>query len=602
MKLWDSQIRQLLQPYRRRMLRVVMLATAASIVELVLLGVFFCAARLATQGKIEIRPLDISWTSSPGLMTGIGLALLAVGVAKFVMAMVVERESARLSSAALADLQTRALETHLDASLSCFWKVKGGELQHHIIHLPNRVKEYVHYLPVLISSSIMIAVVSIFAAFLSWKLFLAAAIAGGIYALALQKISHHVYIFACRVLNVLGKKLAATSHEALAGIRQIKMFHLEKIWVSQFRSVALDFAREHARHKWWTLLPQKSVELVFVMVFAAGFVSFGLFPKSFATLSLSAFLTFIFGVFRLIPYLIQTGRAYGQMTSALPSVRDYYEHLKAFEAEPSGGSDLPFSKGEPLCVELEDVSFSYGSGPDVLRHVSLMLEPNSVTAIVGLSGSGKSTLIDIVLGLINPKSGRVRCNGVDVRSIKRREWLKEAALSSQDSFLFHDTIERNLAAAHEGATREQIMAACRTAGVLEFLENQPEGINTVVGDRGLTLSGGQRQRLALARALLKPSRILILDEPTSALDSQIEESVYRELWPALRERTTLIVSHNLNVIQRADRIHVLMNGAICQSGTHEELMASPGIYRDIFTTQLQSGSPAREPSGEEVTV
>jgi len=588
----NPELRTLIAPYRGRLLRVALLATAASLMELTLLGVFFCATRLGVQGRLEIKAIGVEWVSSPGVLAAIGGVLFLLGLIKFLMAMRVEGEIARLSSTALADMQTRSMEAHLDASLSSFWHSKGGEIQHHIIHLPNRAKEIIYYLPGLIASVIMIAVVSVFAAVLSWKLVLAAAIIGGIYGLFLQQIAHHVYIHACQVLNILGKKLSATSHEAIAGIRQIKMFHLEKQWTDEFKGVAMDFGREHARHTWWTLLPQKSLEMLFITLIAGGLVVFSIFPQSRSVLDLSAFLTFIFAMFRVIPYLVQAGRAYGKLTSALPSVREYFLHLQKLRRQSTGEGVLPFKQGEPVRVELEEVTFAYGKGPDVLRNVSLTLEPNSVTALVGLSGSGKSTLIDIVLGLIHPQSGRVLCNGVDVAGVRQQEWLKEASLSSQDTFLFHDTIEKNLAAADPGATREQILAACRLCGVAEFLETQPAGLDTIVGDRGLTLSGGQRQRLALARALLKRAGILILDEPTSALDSKIEEAVYQELWPALRKRTTLIVSHNLNVIQRADRIHVLLNGTVCQSGTHAELIASEGIYRDLFNVQFR---PAASP-------
>lgn len=578
-----------------------MLAVVTSLVEVALVVVFYVAIRMALNGRFEVKRFDWSIEATPEWLLMLGGVLLLVGVIRFWIGMMLERHVAELSGEALADLQSGSMRAHLKAPLSIFWKGKGGRFIFHINNLPGRTREFLQNVPVLISSVTMIAMVSIVLACLSWKLLLASAILGGIYALFLQRVSHHVYYLACAEFDRLGKKLAETSHEALAGLRQIRVFQSEERWSSYFEEVARAHAREYARHRWWTLLPQKSLELGIVLLVGGGLILYASLRSHFEGFNLSIFITFVFGMLRLTPYLVQAGRSYGLLVSTLPSVENYFDHLKQIESREEMGNPLPFRQGESVEVALDRVTFRYGDGPEVLKDVSLTLEPGAVTALVGLSGSGKSTLIDIILGLVEPTRGSVLCNKINLDTIRMSEWLKEVALSSQDSFLFHDTLENNLRVAHPDASDEQLREACRLAGVDEFLDGLAQGMKTMIGDRGLTLSGGQRQRMALARALVKPAPVLILDEPTSALDSKIEEKIYRQLWPHLKKRTTLIVSHNLNVISRADRIHVMMNGVIQQSGTHDELVSVEGIYRDLFCIQY-AASPLKKIAPEEVPV
>ena len=588
-KIWSPQAQSLIRPYRRSIVKITLLGITAAFVEAAFLIIFFLAIQLLLNGRISISKLEWSVESSPESMAAMGGLLLLAGVLRFLITMSFERKVAGLSGGALANLQAESMKAHLEAGLPTFWKHKGGELQFHINNLPGRAREFVQNVPTLISSLVMIAMVSLFLGALSWKLFLAALVVGGLYGIFLQAVSHHVYYLACGRFDELGKKLAEISHEALAGIRQVKVFQSENRWTGSFRKVADEHAQEFARHRWWTILPQRCLDLAMVIIFAAGLFAFAWSRQNpEQLLASSVFITFVVGVLRLAPYLVQAGRSYGQLSSALPSVEAYYNHLDHLAKEPDRGVELPFRAGDRVRVDLQGVSFGYRMGIDVLKDVSITLEPKSVTALVGLSGSGKSTLVDLILGLVEPRRGEILCNDRNVREIRKQEWLKGVSLSSQDTFLFHDTIENNLRVAAGSISREEVMKACRLAGVTEFVRVLPNGLDSMVGDRGLTLSGGQRQRLALARALLKPAEVLILDEPTSALDPRIEEAVYRDLWPILKERTTLIIAHNLSAIQRADRIYVLMDGAIQQAGTHGELISEEGVYRDLFRSQSRA--------------
>lgn len=601
MKIFDSiHARELMRPYKAQIVRISMLGVLSALIEVLFLALFYVSIQLVIKGHVAVKMINLSIDASPSRIIALGGALVLVGLVRFALTMKFERRLADLSGESLADLQTRAMRAHLDAELSTFWTRKGGELQFHINNLPGRAREFVQSVPALIASLAMIAIVSCVLGVLSWKLLLTALGIGAIYGIFLQKVSHHVYYLACGRFDELGKRLAEVSHEALAGIRQIKVFQSQDRWADFFRQIADEHAGEFARHRWWTMLPQRCLELLMLLIFAGAMIVFGSSGTNLASFNWSVFVTFMVGMSRLVPYLVQAGRAYGQLTSALPSVENYFDHQEKLDSASDQGAELPFKSGEPVRVELKKITFAYGRGPEVLKNVTLALEPQSVTALVGLSGSGKSTLIDVVLGLVKPRSGQALCNGVDIQCLAQSEWLKEVSLSSQDSFLFHDTILNNLRVAAPDATEAEVREACRLSGVEEFLGTVPRGLDAMVGDRGLTLSGGQRQRLALARALLKPAGILILDEPTSALDSRIEEEVYRNLWPVLKQRTTLIVAHNINAIRRADCIHVLVDGSVCQSGTHDELIESEGLYRDLFRSKA-GGISQNKPDVEELS-
>lgn len=562
-----------------------MFGLTVSLIEVLFLGVFFAAAKLVIQGHLAISPLGLNVEGSVGMKIAAGISVLACGLLRFLLSMRFELATARLSSRSLADLQKQSMQAHLDMPMSVLWSSRGGELQFHINNLPIRCKEFVLQLPVLISSASMILFVSVVLAFLSWKLFFVAFVMGVIYALFLQKVSHHVYYVVCGKLTKLEKEISEVSHEAVAGVRQIKVFHLGGIWHRFFSGIAEQHADDMAHHRWWTALPNKCLDLLIVAVFALGLIGVVILQMRPHTIDASAFLTFAFGILRIVPYLVQAGRSFGLLASTVPSVEEFYRHLDRIRQPEEAGLSLPFPAGEAPLVEIKGVSFSYLKGKRVLNGISLKLRPNTVTALVGLSGSGKSTLIDVIMGLIPAEEGTVLCNGVNIRSLKRDEWLKTIALSSQEPFLFHDTILSNLKASCPDATDDEIREAMRLAGVDEFIEMLPMGLSAMVGDRGVTLSGGQRQRLALARALLKKSGILILDEPTGALDARNEEAIYRRFWPALKKRTTLIVSHNLSSIRDADHICVLVDGVIHQRGNHDELMSTEGIYRDLCLVQ-----------------
>ena len=238
-------------------------------------------------------------------------------------------------------------------------------------------------------------------------------------------------------------------------------------------------------------------------------------------------------------------------------------------------------------VRLENVWFEYEAGVPVLEDVSLDAPPGATIALVGSSGSGKSTLISLVLAFNHPSSGRVLVDGRDVESLRLGDYRSHLGVVLQDNFLFDGTIAANIGFSKPEATRDEIRAVSRIAHCDEFIEQFPDGYDTVVGERGVKLSGGQRQRVAIARAILADPRILILDEATSSLDSESEQMIQDGLRALCAGRTTFVIAHRLSTIRTADQILVLEAGRIVERGTHGELLAAGGRYRQLHDTQYR---------------
>jgi subfamily B ATP-binding cassette protein MsbA len=238
-------------------------------------------------------------------------------------------------------------------------------------------------------------------------------------------------------------------------------------------------------------------------------------------------------------------------------------------------------------IRFEDVWYAYEPDKPVLRGVSFEADPGTVIALVGSSGSGKSTLAGLAAAFLTPEKGRVLVDGVDLSEVKLASYREQLGLVLQDEFLFAGTIRENLLFARPDAADEQVQEAARLAHVLEFADRFPEGLDTVIGERGVKLSGGQRQRVTIARALLAAPSILLLDEATSSLDTESEALIQRSLDSLLMDRTTLVIAHRLSTIQRADLILVVEDGQIVERGRHQELLERHGRYHQLYTIQAR---------------
>jgi subfamily B ATP-binding cassette protein MsbA len=371
--------------------------------------------------------------------------------------------------------------------------------------------------------------------------------------------------------------------ESLGGVRVVKGYHAEAREAEVFAGGVQRLLDNVLRSLTATSL--MSLSATVLMGIVGSLVWFIGARKILAgTLNLGDLMTFMMFLAFLIAPVIQVVSIGTQLTEAFAGLDRTREVLseRPEDRDPGRTVQLGTIRGD---VEFDNVGFSYDEGKQVLFDVSFASAPGTVTALVGPSGSGKSTIISLIAAFHVPTQGTIRVDGVDLSTVRLDTYRTQLGVVLQDTFLFDGSIEENIAFARPGATKEQILEACRIARVDEFAETFDKKYDTIVGERGVKLSGGQRQRVSIARAILADPRILILDEATSSLDSESEAMIQEGLKYLMKGRTTFVIAHRLSTIRRADQILVVEGGKIVERGTHDSLYALNGRYWDLYTRQ-----------------
>ncbi|HEY6342692.1 MAG TPA: ABC transporter ATP-binding protein [Bryobacteraceae bacterium] len=303
----------------------------------------------------------------------------------------------------------------------------------------------------------------------------------------------------------------------------------------------------------------------------------------------------------LVVFFLYLGKMYKPMQELSKMTDTYSKAAVGFERirevlETDGGiKDLPGARRAPVFrgrIEFENVSFAYLPKTPVLRDVSFRIEPGQVAALVGPTGAGKSTIIGLIPRFYEVNSGAVKIDGHDIRRFTQKSLRQQISFVLQDTVLFHGPVWKNIAYGKPEASRSEILRAAELANAHEFIEQMPDGYNTILGERGVTLSGGQRQRIAIARAVIRNSCILILDEPSTGLDAASEKLVFEALDRLMEGKTSIVIAHRLSTIQRANVIFVVQGGRIVERGTHEKLLHSGGLYSELYELQIHPEATA----------
>ncbi len=375
---------------------------------------------------------------------------------------------------------------------------------------------------------------------------------------------------------------------SVSGSLLVKLFAREKREQARFEAVNDEVTKlsmkEQRSGKWFMVLMGMFTEIGPLLIYFAG--GWFIIQKTDPTLNVGIITSTVMLVNRLyrpVQSLLNIHVDFTRSLALFTRIFDYYDMVPAIR-EPKRPR-RPNVSGED--IRYEHVAFSYSPDKPLLSDINFTVPAGKMYAIVGPSGSGKSTIVNLLPRLYDVDRGSVLIGRNDVRSFDLAYLRGSIGVVTQESYLFNGTIRENLLYAKEDATEAELMDAIRTASLTEFIENQPDGLDTVVGNRGLKLSGGEKQRLSIARIILKDPSILILDEATSALDSISENAIQDALERLMQGRTTIVIAHRLSTILKADRILVVANGTIAEQGTHDELLAQNGVYRELYETQFR---------------
>lgn len=589
-------------PYARRLVWVVvflLLGTLAELAPPYLIGVAIDQFISQPRGAM---PFWLSWLAGAdvSLLRGLAyvMALLAISyVFSWVFSVLQFRLMVQISQRALLTMRTQILDQLHKLSLDFYDHHQAGDLMSRLTNDTQVINDmFGQGLMRILGTALSLIGIVVVMITLNWRLALASFAILPVILLVTVYFSRRVR----RAFRETRKTIGAVSaelQENISGIREVQAFAREDETSGEFRSVNLQNRNaavnaETISAAFMPVLDVLSAVASAVVIGYGGYLVLGFTP---ALISVGMIIAFLNYVGRFYEPVREMAGLYGEMQSAIAGAERIFELLDTEQSV----QDRPNASCLPTILDgriaYDDVSFRYKEDEPVLDQINAVIEPGQMVALVGPTGAGKTTFVNLLLRFYDAQSGSIRIDGCDVRDVTQATLREAIGIVPQDTYLFSTTIMENIRYGRLDATDEEVIAAAQSANADDFVRRLPDAYQTQVGERGSLLSQGHRQLIAIARAILKSPKILVLDEATSSVDTRTELLIQQALDKLMADRTSVVIAHRLSTIRKADQILVIQDGQIAERGTHTELLASEGVYHELYMSQFRRQEGIFEP-------
>lgn len=556
-----------------------------SVFLLAVCGMAFVASTEASIAWLMKPMLDGSFVEKdPVIIKWLPFGLLAIVIVRGLAGFVADYGMGHVGRSVIRDMRRQMFSQLMNLPTSFYDKSSSGQLMSKLIFDVERVANAATKAVTIVVRDTFTIIGLLFMMFYtSWKLSLVFLFLAPAITIIAVSVSKRFRKISKRIQSSMGN-VTEISQEVTEGHRVIKMFDGEEYENKRFSKINEDNRRQNMKLQ-ATRATSVPVSQFLAACGLAVILYFATSDEMLKSLTVGTFVSFLTASMLLLAPLKRLTLVQATVQQGITAATSVFQLLDEKTEKDSGTREIGRSKGQ---LQFRNVSFLYDTGKgEVLSDVSFTAEPGETVALVGRSGSGKSTLVSLLPRFYDISHGEILIDGIPIQEIKLDSLRKQIALVSQDITLFNDTIKKNIAYGDMGNIGEdQVIRAAEAAHAVEFIRNLPDGFDSIIGDKGVLLSGGQRQRIAIARALLKDAPILILDEATSALDTESERYIQEALGDLMKNRTTLVIAHRLSTVENADKILVMENGKIVESGNHQKLLADNGIYAALYKIQF----------------